>query len=60
MTKMPPVIIKVEPDSGKLINIARIIEKHIGALADDLEKLRDGEDAGQEYDAAEEIYEAAP
>jgi hypothetical protein len=35
------VTVKVNTDTRSLIQFARVIEKHFGALADDLEKLRD-------------------
>jgi hypothetical protein len=41
MAILAPVVVEFEADPGKLVQIARILQKHFGAMADDLENLRD-------------------
>lgn len=42
------VIVTVKADPAHLIRFARIVQKHFGALADDLEKLSEDEEASGE------------
>lgn len=42
MASTSSTTVAVKADTSHLIRVARIIEKHFGALADDLEQLRDG------------------
>ena len=48
MAARQEVIVSVKADPAGLIRFARIMQKHFGALADDLEKLGDGEEASGE------------
>ena len=43
MAAVPPIVQEFRADPDHLIRFARIVEKHYGALADDLEMLRSGE-----------------
>jgi hypothetical protein len=40
MAQLEPVTLEFRADPDHLIRFARIVEKHFGALADDLEMLR--------------------
>src|SRR5450759_4945311 len=43
MAELPPIVQEFRADQDHLIRFARIVEKHFGALADDLELLRSGQ-----------------
>jgi hypothetical protein len=43
MAALEPVTLEFRADPDHLIRFARIVEKHFGALADDLELLRSGQ-----------------
>jgi hypothetical protein len=45
MAVLNEVAVSVKADPAGLIRFARIVEKHFGALADDLEKLGRDEEA---------------
>lgn len=55
MAEMAPVVVPIEADPGKLIQVARILQKHFGALADDLEGLRSGEPAEPQAEIRESV-----
>ena len=43
MAAVPPIVLPFRADPDHAIRFARIVEKHFGALADDLEMLRDSD-----------------
>jgi hypothetical protein len=45
MAAMPPIVLPFRADPDHAIRFARTVEKHFGALADDLEMLRDSDGA---------------
>jgi hypothetical protein len=47
MADLPPIVqeFRAEVDTRPLIRFARTVEKHFGALADDLEQFRDSDGA---------------
>ena len=63
MAQLPPIVQEFRADPDHLIRFARIVEKHFGALADDLELLRRGEAPDVEVTAPgsrrEEIADAS-
>jgi hypothetical protein len=48
MAARQEVTVSVKVDPAALIRFARIMQKHFGALADDLEKLGEDEEASGE------------
>jgi hypothetical protein len=48
MAALKEVTVSVKVDPAGLIGFARIMQKHFGALADDLEKLGGDEEASSE------------